>query len=64
MQHIVNEIRAKLSPFTGDSVAQTVVSENVPQTPEVFGERASRFIQRIPQQNYELLPRLAPISWI
>lgn len=59
MQKVIGEIRTKLSPFLKEGGDFAHAGAGLPQVYDM-----SRIIRKIPEQNYEGLRKMAPISWL
>lgn len=58
MQKVIDEMRKKLNPFLEGGGA-TRANAGLPQVYDM-----SRILRKIPEQNYEGLRKMAPISWL
>jgi hypothetical protein len=60
MQNVINSTRERLAPFIPEGPN---LHDYQSQTPET-SHRFIRLNPEIPQENYDKLPKLVPISWL
>lgn len=59
-EHIVNSIRDKLAPFVDEKEYEARYGVHYSNQEEA----SSRFVRKIPRNNYDDLAKLIPISWL